>query len=102
MNDDNSNDNVFQMDAARRLDFSGYDIPAHTRGTLERYILHRLAPGGFMTAVLANDLMGATGKADMININCLRDICGWIYMNAPGDCWGSYEQVRKYLERPSN
>ena len=101
MIDDTANDNVIQLATARKLDFSGYDIPEHTQGTLERYIFQRLAPGGFMTAVLANDLMGATGKADALNIRCLRDICGWIYMNAPSDCWGSYEQVRKYLERPS-
>lgn len=92
--------NVIDFTKLRRLDFEGYNIPEHTQGALERYILDRLAPGGFLTAVLANDLFGATGRADYMNANTLKDICGWIYMRAPRDCWGSYEIVTKYLETP--
>lgn len=92
--------NVIDFTKARRLDFSGYEVPEHTQGAIERYILDRLAPGGFLTAVLANDLFGAVGRADAMNTHALKDIVGWIYMRAPRDCWGSYEIVRKYLETP--
>lgn len=91
---------VIDFTKARRLDFDGYDVPEHTKGTIERYILDRYAPGGFLTAVLANDLYGAIGRADEMNSYALKDICGWIYNRAPRDCWGSYEIVKKYLETP--
>jgi len=96
----NDNDNVIQLDRKPKLNFHGYAIPEHTRGALERYFIDRLPPGSFLTAVLANDLMTAMGKADHMNQIALKDICGWIYMTAPVDSWGSYEQVRKYLESP--
>lgn len=92
--------NVIDITAIRRLNFDGYDIPEHTKGAIERYILDRYAPGSFLQSVLANDLFQAVGRADDINIRHLRDICGWIYNRAPLDCWGSYETIKKYLETP--
>lgn len=92
--------NVIDFTKARRLDFKDYAIPDHTKGALERYILDGLEPGGFLTAVLANDLFGAVGKADHMNAYALKDICGWVYNYAPRNSWGSYEIVRKYLETP--
>ena len=93
-------DNIVEFTKHQRLNFTGYNIPEHTQGSIERYVLNRYAPGGFLTAVLANDLFGATGRADDQNIVALKDICAWIYNRAPTDCWGSYEIVKRYLETP--
>lgn len=93
-------DNIVEFTKHQRLNFTGYNIPKHTQGSIERYVLNRYAPGGFLTAVLANDLFAATGRADEQNIVALKDICAWIYNRAPADCWGSYEIVKKYLETP--
>ena len=43
-------------------------IPEHTKGALDRYVDHGLEPGGFLTAVLTNDLFGAVARADSENI----------------------------------
>lgn len=93
-------DNVVEFTKRHKLDFNGYNIPDHTKGSIERYVLNRYAPGSFLTAVLANDLFGATGRADDMNIVALKDICSWIHNRAPRDCWGSYETVKRYLETP--
>ena len=73
-------------------------IPDYTMGALENYIEKRLPPGGFLTAVLEDRLSGAFGRADPSNLSALREIVRWIYMNAPGDCWGSPEKVDAWLE----
>lgn len=80
-----------------RLDFTGYGVPDHTQMALEGYVIDGYQPGGFLTAVLANDLFGAIGRADYMNKAALADICGWIYSRAPSDCWGNYEIVKEYL-----
>ena len=92
--------NVINFPPTDRLDFEGYNLPSHTKETLERYILDRLPPGGFLTAVLANDLFTAVGRADHWNNQAFKEICGWIINRAPQDCYGSYAIVNKYLETP--
>ena len=72
-------------------------IPELTLDALDRYVNHRLQPGGFLTAVLSNDLFGAVGKADSYNKLALTDICQYIYNEVPSNAWGSYEVVRNYL-----
>lgn len=72
-------------------------VPEHTRGTLLRYRDHGLAPGGFITAVLRNDLMGAIDSADMENSRCLVDICRWVYMRLPSAAWGSDEAITDWM-----
>ena len=48
-------------------------IPAHTKAALDRYVNDRLLPGGFLTAVLSNDLFGAVGSADSENLAALPE-----------------------------
>lgn len=92
--------NVIDFNKARRLDFEGYNIPDTTMGAIERYILDGFAPGGFLTAVFANDLYNAIGRADPWNTVAIKDICAWVYNRAPANSYGSYEIVRKFLETP--
>lgn len=73
-------------------------IPEHTLAALNRYVEHRLMPGGFLTRVLCNDLFGAVAHADSENRAALADICQYIYNRIPGDAWGSQETVWKWLE----
>ncbi len=55
--------------------------------------------GGFLTAALSNDLMGAVGRADRDNAATLHDICGYIYNEIPSPCHGSPEAVEEWLTR---
>ena len=80
------------------LNFSGYNVPVHTQGALERYIVNGYEPGGFLLAVLSNDRVGAMSRADYENRYALFDICNWIYNCAPRACHGSMEKVYAYID----
>lgn len=85
--------------ACKRFDWSQYPgVPEHTRGAIERYVFDRLEPGGFLTAVLCNNLMGAVGRADSENILALKDICQFIYNEVPSVAWGSEKNIAKWLD----
>lgn len=90
-------ENVHHMD---KLDWAGYEnrIPDHTKGALERYVIRGIGPGGFLTAVLSNDLKGACTRADIENRDALFSIVSWLMNYAPSGCWGSKERVSDWLE----
>lgn len=67
-------------------------VPAHIRDPIRLYVETGRPCGGFLTAVMTNDLKGALGSADDQNLAALRDIVGWLYWEAPSPCWGSAEK----------
>lgn len=73
-------------------------IPAHTQDALNRYINDRIIPGGFLTAVLSNNLMSAFSKADESNKHALELICKYVYNHLPSRSWGSLEAIHKWTE----
>lgn len=76
---------------------NGYDLlPQHMCDEMQRYIDHGIMPGSFLTAVLSNDLMGALGRADEINIHALPNYGRFLYNHAPCGCFGSAELVRAW------
>lgn len=97
---DVANDNVLDFTLAknRSLDYEGYEVPFHTQVALNNYVFNKLQPGGFLIAVLANDLMGAVSKCDAWNHHYMKDICNFVYNRIPSNAWGSYHAVQKYLE----
>lgn len=75
-------------------------IPEHLREGLLGYFVHHEATGGFLMAVLSNDLMRAVCNADAESRAALRDICLWVYNDAePGGASGSPEKVRAHLAK---
>ena len=77
-------------------------IPEHIREELELYRAgqHPYPFGDFLTAVLANDLVGAFKRADDQNTRIMRDYAAYLYNKMPGRCgdptrdyWGSCEAV---------
>jgi hypothetical protein len=83
-----------------KLNISGYEdkIPAHTLGSLQRYVEHKLFPGGFLAAVLCNDLFGAVEHADSENQAALADIVKFVYNRMPNNSWGSKEVMYRFTE----
>jgi len=75
-------------------------IPEHTKYQIDQYVKNYIPPGGFVTAVLSNNLIDTISKADDINLHCLRDITLYVYNNIPSICWGSPEIVKLWLETP--
>ena len=72
-------------------------IPEATKSGLERYANHRIPTGGFLRAVLTNDLVGAVQLADPDNLAALTEIVRLCCDTLPGNCWGSKEKVATYL-----
>ena len=65
--------------------------------TINNYITKGWHPGSFVEACLANDLMGAFGKADYHNVKTIKEICCYIYNEIPANSHGSYEKIDEYL-----
>lgn len=78
-------------------EYEGFTISEHMMDALQRYIRDRIPPGGFLMAVLENNLASAVGRADLINRRNLPAFAAYLYNNAPSDCWGSPEKVAKWL-----
>ena len=74
-------------------------LPVHIRDGMQRYIEQGIEPGSFLTAVLCNDLMGAVGKADEVNLPKLWQICSFLYNDAPSPSFGSVEAFRAWIDR---
>ena len=77
-------------------------IPVSTIEAIINYIQNGYIPGGFVTAVLQNNLKEAIGRADQFNQQCLRDIVMFICWEIPANTHGSPEIVRRYLAKPAN
>jgi hypothetical protein len=65
--------------------------------SLENYLIHGLEPGGFLTAVLANDLFRAVGRADHWNKTNIHHIVVEINRVMPAMSFGSYDHVKDWL-----
>jgi hypothetical protein len=81
-----------------QADRYNYDlIPPTIMEGLNLYVEHGLRPGGFLTAVLCNDLFGAMAKADEMSARWLPALCTYIYNNVPGLVWGSEGMVEAWI-----
>lgn len=67
--------------------------------SLERYSKHGIETGGFLRAVLENNLMEAVARADMENRKNIHSICTYIYNNLPHEIWGSFEKVEHHIKK---
>ena len=74
-------------------------IPQYIRRKLDDYAQNHQPIGGFLTAVLGNDLQGAVCRADEDSLYGLLDIVHYVYNELPSTCWGSPEKVKAWLEK---
>jgi len=75
------------------------EAPEEARGTMDRFTDKGTPPGGFIRAVLANDLTGAFETADDINSANMKAIVSYAYCHVPYAARGSYEKVAAWIER---
>ncbi len=73
--------------------------PEGLRPGLIRHILRGDFVGGFLTAFLENNLLGAVGRADETSTARMRDLCQFIHNYSPRDCHGSREKVYAWQKR---
>jgi len=74
------------------------EIPEHLLDALLRYGQKRIPTGGFLRAVLSNDLFEAVARADENSLKALRNIITFIRWEMPSECRGSSEKVDKWLK----
>jgi len=74
-------------------------LPEHMQEGAKAYVEHGRMPGGFMHAVLTNDLVGAVGHADATNAEALQEWVRWMYNDIPAPAWGSEEAVLEWIEQ---
>lgn len=79
------------------LRFEGREVPAHLRVGLIRYLEEGVPTGGFLEAVLSNDLREAIGRADLQSREGLLALVGWLHMEAPAVSHGSADRYRCWL-----
>lgn len=72
-------------------------IKRSTIEAIERYHNRGILPGGFLQAVLSNDLKEACQQGDQDNLDALVAIVALIYNELPACCWGSPEKVAAWV-----
>lgn len=72
-------------------------IPENAMETLRAYIDRGRRPGGFMEAVLSNNLSEAVARADERHMIAIPAIVFFLYNEAPSGCWGTPERVRDWM-----
>lgn len=68
---------------------------------IDAYKSSNLAPGGFLKAILRNDLIGAVLKADEDSKKIIVDITQYCWDNLPHNIWGNNENVENHLYNKS-
>ena len=79
--------------------FRDYYIPDRMLDGLTRYLEDGIPPGGFLTAVIENDLMEAVGRADEENLKNLPAYAAYLYNVAPIGSYGSPKRMSEYLRK---
>lgn len=73
-------------------------LPKHTKKSIDLYVDKGCPVGGFLYAVLVNNLFEATGRADHLNRPNLADICSYICNYIPNCCCGTPKKVAEWLK----
>lgn len=77
-------------------------LPPRIRKAIDQFVWHGIPTGGFLRAVLSNDLMGAISQADPNSLSSIGLICQYVYNAVPSVCHGSREAVKSHIERGRN
>lgn len=72
--------------------------PDSLQGGLRRWAEEGIYPGGFLRAVLENDLRESFKRADNKNLGRMFTIVSFMFNQMPAGCWGSPEKVLEWHE----
>lgn len=79
--------------------FKNWGLSKDFSDPIYNYLIHGLSPGGFFTALLANDCITALGKSHPSNtLEVLKCIGGWVANYMPAEAWGNYEKIESWLK----
>jgi hypothetical protein len=68
-------------------------IPRSTKESLTAYVLFARPVGGFLYAVLTNNLRESVNNGDLENLRGLPALVAYLFNMVPMSCWGSNEKV---------
>ena len=76
-----------------------WEVPREYAETMFDYFVNGFTPGGFFTAVLANDFAGAMASSHPANsIQGLKSLVGWLRSTMTyGKTYGDYNTVKNWL-----
>ena len=72
-------------------------VPEHLHCSIIDYVMDGCKLGGFLEAVITNNLMGAFRRADAHSLAGLKNLVGWLYNDAPAGCHGSMTKYNDWL-----
>ncbi len=81
----------------RDIDYSTVPVSYMAEG-MQRYIEHGIEPGGFMRALLMNDLRETVTRADAMNLVNIPHWVVWLENNVPGAAWGSPDRYNAWVD----
>ena len=73
-------------------------IEPRFREAIDAYVANGRPTGGFLEAVLSNDLVSAFARADSSAVANLPHILDYLYNEVPAVCWGSRERVAEWIK----
>ena len=74
-------------------------LPSGLRGGVQQWIEEGIQPGGFLSAVIENDLRESLGRAYETNRARIFEIVSFFYNEAPSPCWGSVKNARAWADK---
>ena len=74
-------------------------VPPHLQDTIKNYLDHGLRTGGFLEAVISNDLFAAMRRADGISRNNLHGIVQFFWNYTHSNSFGSPKTYSDWIEK---
>ena len=71
-------------------------LPNYMQDAVRMYIEDGVIPGDFLRYIFQNDFVHAASHADDHNRHLLFTYAGFLYMDAPSQCWGSAAKVKEW------
>ena len=77
--------------------FTKWDVPRDFADSMANYLVYGYEPGGFFTALLANDFFAAMQRSHPANtIEALKCLVGWINDCMPPEAYSNYNRVSEW------
>lgn len=68
-------------------------IEPRFKDSIDHFIKDGIPTGGFLYAVMTNDLKESIKRADDLAIDNIPHIVSYLYNDCPSICWGSVEKI---------
>ncbi len=72
-------------------------LPPLMQEGITAYVMKGRPAGGFLTAIICNNLALACMKADNVNKAIIPDYVKFFHNSAPSRCWGSVESMNEWI-----